>query len=201
MCQPEIQFNNSDDICWFYLITYYLYKRGYEIKEFPRILARPYSDPSKFTYNEIRSKILSNGGGNNRTVPYRERRNLIDKLTFEKKNSSIKIDESIDKLFGEISNRDASFNDMSTNEKLESISNLIENMLKKDGKFIKVNYSSICLNYISDDNVKDYRKKLNCFRHGSTDSINERKAYSEEQKSFLIDYGIIIINAIHSLTK
>ncbi|CAI2622985.1 hypothetical protein AKUH4B101A_10330 [Apilactobacillus kunkeei] len=201
LCQPEMKFNNSDDVCWFYLITYYLYKRGYEIKEFPRILARPYSDPIKFTYNEIRSKILSNGGGFNGTVPFRDRRALINDLTFQQKNLSLELDDSIEKLFVAISNRQAFFNDMSTNEKLASISNLIENMLKVDGKFIKLDYSKICFDYISDDDIKRYRKKLNCFRHGSNESINERKTYSDEQKKFLIDYGLIIVKTIRYLTK
>ncbi|KIM18359.1 hypothetical protein HW41_05025 [Apilactobacillus kunkeei] len=201
LCQPNVGFGNPDNVCWFYLVTYYLYKRGYVIKEFPRILARPNINPSNFTYNEIRSKILSNGGGFNGTVPFRERRALINDLTFQQKNPSLGLDDSIEKLFVAISNRQAFFNDMSTDEKLASISNLIENMLKVDGKFIKLDYSKICFDYISDDDIKRYRKKLNCFRHGSNESINERKAYSDEQKMFLIDYGIIIVKTIRYLTK
>lgn len=199
LCQPETGFGNPDNTCWFYLVTYYLYKKGYVIKEFPRILSRPYPEPSRFTDNEIRSKVLSNGGGINGTVPFRERRKLISSLTFKKKTSSLELDDSIDKRFIEISNRQASFNDMSTDEKLESIANVIENMLKKEGTFIKPDYSSICFDYISDDDVRTYRKKLQCFRHATNESIDERKNYSEEQKSFLIDYGIIIIKSIRLL--
>lgn len=57
--QPEINFLSSERKCWFYLITYYLHKTGYKIKEFPRILARPPVDPSDFTYGEIRNKIIA----------------------------------------------------------------------------------------------------------------------------------------------
>ena len=59
LCQPEMNFENSENKCWFYLITYYLYKMGYEIKEFPRVLARPPVDPSDFTYGDIRNRIIS----------------------------------------------------------------------------------------------------------------------------------------------
>ena len=37
--QPDVNFS-PENKCWFYLITYYLNTLGYEIKEFPRILAR-----------------------------------------------------------------------------------------------------------------------------------------------------------------
>ena len=40
LCQPDVNFS-VENKCWFYLITYYLNMLGYEIKEFPRILARP----------------------------------------------------------------------------------------------------------------------------------------------------------------
>ena len=46
---------------------------------------------------------------------------------------------------------------MSTDEKLAEIANLIENMLKKNGKFITVNYSTVCFDYVNEDIVKTYR--------------------------------------------
>ena len=52
LCQPEVNFSSDKNKCWFYLITYYLYKMGYEIKEFPRVLARPPVHPGDFTYKE-----------------------------------------------------------------------------------------------------------------------------------------------------
>ena len=60
LCQPEVNFDNEKK-CWFYLISYYLYKIGFEIKEFPRILARPPVDPAEFTYTEIRNRIIAQG--------------------------------------------------------------------------------------------------------------------------------------------
>ena len=42
--QTNYLFSGENKI-WFYLVTYYLHSSGYEIKEFPRILARPPVDP------------------------------------------------------------------------------------------------------------------------------------------------------------
>lgn len=200
LCQPDVSFDNEKK-CWFYLISYYLYKMGFEIKEFPRILARPPIDPSDFTYADIRNRIIAQGGDDNGTVRYATRRTFVASLTFEQKSSSIEVDDSINQKFIEISNRQASFNSMCTDEKLAEIANLIENMLKKNGKFITPDYPTVCFEYISNDIVTSYRKKMHCFRHSTAEAIAERKSYSEDQKNFFVDYGLTIVKAIHSLTK
>lgn len=92
-------------------------------------------------------------------------------------------------------------NNMSTDEKLAEIANLIESLLKKNGKFLTLDYSTICFDYISNDVVTSYRKKMHYFRHATDDAISERKTYSEEQKSFFLDYGLTIVKVIHSLLK
>ena len=116
-------------------------------------------------------------------------------------NSSIDIIDEIEDKFVEISNRQASFDEMSTDEKLAEIVNLLENLLKSNGKFASLQYTTICFDYVSADTIKKYRKQLHCFRHSSDDAIRERKSFSEEQKHFLIDYGLTIINAVHELAK
>ena len=88
---------------------------------------------------------------------------------------------------------------MSTDEKLAEIANLIENMLKKDGKFLTIDYSLVCFDYINEETFKGYRHKLQCFRHSSDESIRERASFSDGQKAFLIDYGLVIIKAIHDV--
>ncbi len=174
---------------------------GFEIKEFPRVLARPPIDPSDFTYNDIRNRIIAQGDDDNGTVRYATRRIFVANLTFERKSNHIDIDNLINQKFIEISNRQASFNNMSTDEKLAEIANLIENLLKKSGKFITLDYPKICFEYISDDMVISYRKKMQCFRHATDEAIAERNSYSEEQKDFFVDYGLIIVKAIHTLLK
>lgn len=201
LCQPEVTFYNNENKTWFYLITYYLHKMGYEIKEFPRLLARPPVEPSDFTYGEIRNRIVAQGGGDNGTVKYATRRVFVSNLTFEVKSNHIEISESINQKFVEISNRQSTFNNMSTDEKLAEIANLIENMLKKDGSFITLDYSKVCFAYIDDGGVKRFRNQLQCFRHSTDESIRERASFSEEQKSFLIDYGLVIIKAIYEILQ
>lgn len=201
LCQPEVNFSNNENKCWFYLITYYLHKMGYEIKEFPRLLARPPFDPSDFTYGEIRNRIIAQGGDDNGTVRYATRRTFVANLNFELKSNHIEITDSINQKFIEISNRQSSFNNMSTDEKLAEIANLIENMLKKDGRYLSIDYSLVCFDYIKEETVKEYRHKLQCFRHSSDKSIEERANFSNEQKSFLIDYGLVIIKAIHDVLE
>ena len=39
---------------------------------------------------------------------------------------------------------------------------------------------------IDDTIVKNYRKKMQCFRHCTDEAIEERKTYSEEQKNSLL---------------
>lgn len=201
LCQPEVNFADKEQKCWFYLVTYYLFKMGYEIKEFPRVLARPPVDPSDFTYGEIRNRIIAQGDHDNGTVRYATRRVFVANLTFELKSNYIEVDDIIDQKFIEISNRQASFNNMSTDEKLAEIANLIENLLKKNKKFITPDYTKICFDYITDDIVTGYRKKMHCFRHATSEAIAERKIYTEEQKNFFVDYGLTIVKVIYALLK
>ena len=201
LCQPEVNFADKEQKCWFYLVTYYLFKMGYEIKEFPRVLARPPVDPSDFTYGEIRNRIIAQGDHDNGTARYATRRVFVANLTFELKSNYIEVDDIIDQKFIEISNRQASFNNMSTDEKLAEIANLIENLLKKNKKFITPDYTKICFDYITDDIVTGYRKKMHCFRHATSEAIAERKIYTEEQKNFFVDYGLTIVKVIYALLK
>lgn len=200
LCLPGVNFN-AEKLCWFYLISYYLYSLGYEIKEFPRLLARPPVDPLKFSYDAIRNRIIANGDDDNGTVRYATRRVLVSKLSFEVKNTHINIDESIKQKFIEISNRSSSFDNMSTDEKLAEIANLIENLLKKNGKFLSLDYSTICFDYISDEMITAYRKRMHCFRHSAEDSIIERGSYTENQKGFFVDYGLTIVKVIYALVE
>ena len=200
LCDPYVAFDNENK-SWFYLITYYLHTLGYVIKEFPRILARPPIEPGEFTYGDIRNRLIALGKDFNGTVRYATRRSFVAELHFELKSNHLDIDDSLNQKFAEISNRQASLNDMSTDEKLAEIANLIESFLKKNGKFLSLDYSTICFDYIDNNMIADYRKKLHCFRHATNEAITERNSYSEQQKNFLVDYGLIIIKAINILAQ
>ena len=90
---------------------------------------------------------------------------------------------------------------MHTDEKIAEIANFIENMLKQDGNFLTPEYEKVCCGFIDDAVVKRYRKKMQCFRHCTDEAITERKTYSEEQKAFLVDYGLTIVKAIHDFAS
>ena len=84
-------------------------------------------------------------------------------------------------MFMEISTRNARFENMTIDEKIKEIANLIENLL-----------------YVDDEIIKKYRKQIQCFRHSSNNALEERKQFSDEEKEFIIDYGITIIKLIYS---
>lgn len=201
LCQPEMFFSSGDDSRLFYFICYYLYKQGYKIKEFPNILRRPPEDPYNFTYTEIRNRLVFQGKQrDDGIVPYSERRKLIASLSFER-NTSLAIDDNIDLLFEKISTRNANFDKMENDEKLKEIANLIENLLYDGKKYKILDYKKIMFDFIDDDTIKNFRNKIQCFRHSSEKSLKERNSYSKEQKDFMIDYGITIIKVIYKLTN
>ena len=86
-------------------------------------------------------------------------------------------------------------------EVIKEIGNLIEYLLKKDKKFITLNYEYISSGFIKESDVKNLRKKVQCFRHSSQESIDERNSYTDEQKKFIVEYGIIICNLIYNELK
>ena len=114
---------------------------------------------------------------------------------------SITVIEELEEVIQKISTRNAQFHQMAIDEKLKEIGNLIEYLLKKDKKFITLNYEYISSGFIKESDVKNLRKKVQCFRHSSQESIDERNAYTDEQKKFIVEYGIIICNLIYNELK
>lgn len=201
LCQPENEHHSLEDKCWFYLILFYLYKNGFIIEEFPRLIEHPPEDTFQFVNKDVRNKLIISGKEVDGKVPYRERRMFIASLTFKQSSEYIEINNDIEQKFKEISTRNASFDNMSTDEKISEILNLIENFLKKGDSFISLDYSKICFNYINEQEIIKYRKQFQCFRHSSEQALQERANYSEEQKNFIIDYGLTIVKVIHTLLK
>ena len=154
LIQPRNDYTNQENI-EFILICYYLYSCGYSIVEFPNFLARP-TDLESFSNNDIRFKAKQVYGTNNAgAVTWESRRRIIDGLQFKKENSIIvKVSLDLENIFKTISPRNATFESMESDEKLQTICNAIENMLKVNGKFITLDYSSYSLGYITDEIVK-----------------------------------------------
>lgn len=124
-------------------------------------------------------------------------RSDIQKLKMNSSEKVVPID-SLKELIQNISTRNAKFDEMATDEKLKELGNLIEYLLKKDGKFITLDYQYISRGLITEENIKSYRKAIQCFRHSAESSITERKEYSEQQKRFMIEYGIVVCNMIYN---
>lgn len=115
----------------------------------------------------------------------------------EKENEEkIEITEDLGKLIQKISTRNAQFSEMAIDEKIKEIGDLIENLLKKDGKFISLNYDRTSSGFIKESDIKEFRKKIQCFRHSSQDSIIERSSYTVLQKKFIVEYGIVVCNLV-----
>lgn len=106
--------------------------------------------------------------------------------------------EELDELIQKISTRNAQFAEMAIDEKLKEIGNVIEFLLKGDKKFISLDYDTISSGFISEEDVIKLRKKVQCFRHSSKSSIDERGIYTEKQKQFMVEFGLIICNMIYS---
>lgn len=200
-CRPENEPHNNEAKCWFYVISFYLCRQGYYIEQFPNVLRRPPDDPLEFVYNEIRNWAFNRGLNSGGTIQYSTRRLLVAELSFKRKSDYIDPGEPIDDQFRRISTRDAGFQEMALDEKIREIANLIENMLKKNGQFLALDYSPIAFNYFDNEDIKTFRKQIQCFRHSSDESIAERAGFTEEQKNFLVDYGIILCKTIYERKK
>ena len=176
------------------IISFYLDSNGYYIREIPEYLARPYDKAAlPWLFKEI-DKHIENVDKYNKKELLRKKEKFIDDMNIIKKGQSVP--ENIEECFRIISNRDASFNDMSENEKLETICNAIEYYLKNDReKFDKYIFSEK-LNIINNEMICQFRKTIQCFRHASKKDINERDSYNSFEKDLMIRYGLFIIETI-----
>lgn len=185
----------ENDMIFIYLCNY-LNDIGYYIDEFPNFLERP-TNRWDLSYNKIRKKIIEKNGYSGK-VAWVDRRGYVENLKFIKKDK-YEVSDDVAKTLKIVSTRGAEFNNMSLDEKLEAICNSIEYLLKphkKSDKFIVLDYTDTD-GYLSDDIVKGYRNKLECFRHSTKEDIDKRANYTDSQKGFFINYGLVIIDYIN----
>lgn len=178
----------------FILISFYLQDSGYYIEQFPEYLERPYAKAAlpELLFNKM-DCYLENFKKYNKKEFNMEKIKLINYLRFIKKNYNIS--DNVEEIFKTISTRNASFNSMSEEEKLKEICNGIEFLLKENNKFKEYEYSEH-LDIINNQKIIDFRKKLECFRHSSKESIKEREQFNSFEKDLMIRYGIFIIETI-----
>lgn len=192
---PETEYENDNNE--FLLLCFWLNKNGYTIKEFPNLLSRP-SSLANFAYNDIR-KYIQKERGSNGTVQWWERRELCDNLTITTNSTFQLMPNDIEEKIRLISTRGAEFDGMTVDEKLQNLNNLIENLLKPDSKkkYLAFDYNDVFFGFISEDDVKQFRKRTHPFRHATEDTLKERASISEDEKRLLADMGVFIVIHIY----
>lgn len=188
-----------EDTCWqakYYLASFYLHSSGYVLEQFPCLLEHPKPLPD-FATTDIRTAIKSQETHLD-SVPWDLRRIYISKLNFIlKSTSTITISSELNKLFADVSLIDKNLYDVTSLDKvLETIINLIERILKKNGKYIDVHYDKLFCHFISKKTFMDYKQLLQNFRHHSEQNIVIRTNLSNTQKLFLIDFGLTILKQL-----
>lgn len=196
---PSNDYSESESI-EFIMLCFYLHNEGYYIDLFPNFLNRP-TNVRDFSL-EIREYILEQGASHGGTVTWATRRNVSNSIKFLKQDITlVKVSEDLNKLFKKISNRNADFLAMSSDEKLAEINNVIENILKVKDKWKIIDYQSETLGFLSDSIIIEYRNLVHCFRHGAEKAIEERNSFTDKQKEFLINYGTTICEVIFNSIK
>lgn len=192
---PEQEYENNNNE--FILLCFWLNKNRYTIKEFPNLLSRP-SSLFNFAYNDIR-KYIQKERGSDGTVQWWERRELCDNLSIATDISFQLLPDDIEEKIRLISTRGAEFDGMATDEKLQNLNNLVENLLKPNskGNYLSIDYDEVFFSFISEDDVKRYRKRTHPFRHATEDTLQERASITENEKKLLVDVGVFIAVHLH----
>jgi hypothetical protein len=181
---------NNESNKKFILICFYLSHHGYCIKGFEDVISRP---ESIFAFSErIKKKVREIHGSS--VATWTRRRELADSLEFiikEPITNEVQTDLWFKSKIALISTRNSEWEGMPKDEKLMEICNLLENLLKDDGKYKILDYSKT-FSFLTDSIVSDFRKKLQCFRHATKSAIKERESFSENTKSFMINFGVTV---------
>lgn len=193
---PESEFENNNNE--FLLLCFWLHKNGYVITEFPNLLSRP-STLFNFAYNDIR-KYIQKDRGNNGAVQWEARRELCDNLTITSNVKFQLLPNDIQDKIRLISTRGAEFDGMMVDEQLQNLNNLVENLLKptSKGSYLTINYDDVFFGFISEEDVKRYRKRTQPFRHATEDTLRERASIPESEKKLLAELGVFIAVHLHS---
>lgn len=192
---PEVEYENNDNE--FLLLSFWLNKNKYVIKEFPNLLSRPTS-LFNFAYNDIR-KYVQKVRGSDGTVQWSERRELCDNLSITTNSTYQLLPDDIEEKIRLISTRKAEFDGMTVDEKLQNLNNLIENLLKPNskGSYLSIVYDDVFFGFISEEDVKHFRKRTQPFRHATEDTLRERAGIPENEKKLLAEIGVFIAVQLH----
>lgn len=197
----ETNFNNKIFNQEFQLIRQYLDNQGYRIAQFPNALHIP-NTLHNFAYNQIRSYIQTKRNSLG-TVTWDERRILINELNFLKDAFVFqKVPDDLQNIIKKISLRDATWEQQTDDEKLRTIAEVIENLMKLDnGKFLSVDESNF-YGLFTEGQLKNFRKQLQVFRHSHKQALEERESeFDESRKKFLMHLGIVLLIRLNEITR
>lgn len=197
----ESNFKNKIFNKEFQLIRQYLDNQGYRIAQFPNALHIP-NTLHDFAYNQIRSYIQTKRNSYG-TVTWDARRILISELDFVKQDRVLQyVPEDLQTIIRKISLRDATWEQQTDDEKLRTIAEVIENLMKlSNGKFLLVDESDF-YGLFTEEQLKNFRKQLQVFRHSHKQALEERESeFDESRKKFLIHLGIVILIRLNEITK
>lgn len=110
-------------------------------------------------------------------------------------------EENLQDKIRRISTRGASFDNMPVDEQLEELNNVLENMLKQDGKFVKVDYDDLFMGIVQikdgTNPIKKFRNETQVFRHASEQGIREREAMPISRKKALVQLGVLLATRVN----
>lgn len=133
---------------------------------------------------------------------YAKRREFINSLNIEKIQDEIVGSENyfnfLDNTF--ILNRNQKFKDLGKKEKLLTLCNCIEYLLKKNDKFLNLN-EDIFFGFINKEIPKKFRKDNWFIRHSSEEALKLREDINEQKLDFLINLGITMTERLWIFLK
>ena len=197
----ETNFNNKIFNKEFQLIRQYLDNQGYRIAQFPNALHIP-NTLHNFAYNQIRSYIQTKRNSLG-TGTWDGRRMRINELNFFNEDFVFqKVPEDLQTVIKRISLRDATWEQQTDDEKLRTIAEVIENLMKlSNGKFLSVDESNF-YGLFTEGQLKNFRKQLQVFRHSHKQALEERESeFDESRKKFLMHLGIVLLIRLNEITR
>lgn len=180
-------------------ILKWLLDNGYYIKQFPNVINKQTS-LKRFAIDEIKAKIRKNKEYSSEdSIPWVDRRELINELEIIKKNSDpfFEVEEDLNTTINKIANGRGGLENQTIDDQLGTLNNCIEYLLKEEGKFKDVS-ESVFYGFFNNKDIIKYRKDTHIFRHASNEALEERNKWHKDKKQFYIRLGIIMITAIYN---
>lgn len=181
------------------VILKWLLNNGYYIKQFPNVVKKQ-TPLNRFAYDEIKAKIrVDKSYHPHDSIPWADRRELINELEIVKKNSDVffEVEKDLNNTINKIANGRGGLEHQTVDDQIVTLNNCMEYLLKEDGKFKDVS-ETVFYGYFDTKDIMKYRKDTHIFRHASSEALEEKNKWSKEKKQFYIRLGIIMVTAIYN---